>query len=833
MVRGLYHEINAFIEGRTDDKLITTSGSDVYKDVEILLNDVECDFSPWKGDRVRLYIIREDPPRVYKIQPWEDLRIETGQITMLTKSFGVVNEEIVFYPEQSDLGIDWEAKVGDEVKFVAIEGEYDIGKTKYEWRCENIKKFVENEENEKDVKLWFGDETDGTEHGSAVNNIDTDTEILQDEPNIMCIASKKKLDELVPRALSYKNYKKRFHALIFLEEIEMKASFKKYKSREVWIEPERKKRFSIMCSKIKELRPSISIGDKIEVRNSKKSMRYYRGIVERVREDRFILKFKQDFEEDYILGDTYGAQFFYSRTIYQRKHAAIDYAKRKLSESFLFPTELTLANNLQLNAELKDDKLMIADNEVPWFKDNLNTEQKFAVASALRAECRPYPFIVYGPPGTGKTSTLIEIILQVYTHLTDCKILVATQSNNAANLVASRLIAQHPETATNMLRLVSNAVLDRKILPKDLYKVSASVMNANIEEDNTHDDYDDIPADIRRNCNLEYLKKFKIIVGTCVGLGVMFGSEYSNGYFSHVLIDEAAQCNECEALIPISFVNLEHGQVIMAGDPLQLPPITLSNHAKHYDLVRSMLERYINTYKTMDGVVPGEDNNGYDHRLVTKLRRNYRALPSIMKFYNKQFYDSLLIATLCGDSSPEAMKLRDLTRILPKRTDSEDKNPFGYCFINVEGRNERMENKKSWENKEEVAIIKAFIPKLLDRRIDQEDIGVITPYHAQVMALRKELKHMKRITVGTVEEFQGEEKKVIIISAVKTSGKEKALQFIYCPKRLNTALSRARMLVVIFGKVNLLEADPNWADLISYCKEHESYIDGKDIIQIL
>ncbi|XP_031619254.1 probable RNA helicase armi [Contarinia nasturtii] len=794
MARRLYHEINAFIEGRTDDKLITTSNSDVYKDHEISLNDVECDFSPWKGDRVRLCIIRENPPRVYKIQPWEDLRIETGQITMLTKSFGVINEEIVFYPEQNDLGIDWEAKLGDEVKFVAIEGEYDIGKTKYEWRCENIKFFVENEENEKDVKLWFGDETVGTEHSSVVNNIDTDTEILQDEPN-----------------MQFEGYRN-------------KEPNEEYYDLPCGL-------FDVLMSK-NELRPPISIGDKIEVRNSKNSRRFYRGIVERIREDRFILKFKQDFEADYILGDTYEAQFFYSRTVYMRKHAAIDYAKRKLSESFLFPTELTV-KDLQLNAELKDDKLMIADNEVKWFKENLNTEQKFAVASALRAECRPYPFIVYGPPGTGKTSTLIEIILQVYTHVTDCKILVATQSNSAANLVASLLIAQHPETSTNMLRLVSHTVLDRKKLPKDLYKVSASVMNANIEEENKLDDYDDIPADIKRNCNLEYLKKFKIIVGTCVGLGVMFGSEFSNGYFSHVLIDEAAQCNECEALIPLSFLNLEHGQVIMAGDPLQLPPITLSDHAKHYDLVRSMLERYINTYKTMNGVIPGEDNNGYDHRLVTKLRRNYRALPSIMHFYSKQFYDSQLISTLCGDTSVEAIKLRDLMRILPKRTDSEDKNPFGYCFVNVEGRNERMENKKSWENKEEVAIIKAFIPKLLDRRIAQEDIGVITPYHAQVMALRKELKHMQKVAVGTVEEFQGEEKKLIIISAVKTSGKAKALQFIYCPKRLNTAISRARMLVVIFGKVNLLEADPNWADLIAYCKEHESYIDGKDIIQIL
>lgn len=190
-------------------------------------------------------------------------------------------------------------------------------------------------------------------------------------------------------------------------------------------------------------------------------------------------------------------------------------------------------------------------------------------------------------------------------------------------------------------------------------------------------------------------------------------------------------------------------------------------------------------------------------------------MPNILHYYDKQFYDSQLISTICGENSPEAIQLRELNRILPKRTDPNNKNPFGICFVNVEGRNERMQNKKSWENKDEIGMvnifktikinilsikifnlnylqIKNYIPKLIEKRIAQEDIGVITPYHAQVIALKKELKHMKKITIGTVEEFQGEEKKLIIISAVKTSGKDKALQFIFCPKRLNTAISRAR-----------------------------------------
>lgn len=98
-------------------------------------------------------------------------------------------------------------------------------------------------------------------------------------------------------------------------------------------------------------------------------------------------------------GEDYGAQFIYSRTMYQRKHAAIDYAKKKLPESFLFPKKLRVAKTLQLNIELKDDKLMLDDKEIPWFKDGeLNEEQKRAVARSLKGECRPLPFIIFGPP---------------------------------------------------------------------------------------------------------------------------------------------------------------------------------------------------------------------------------------------------------------------------------------------------------------------------------------------------------------------------------------------------------------------------------------------------
>lgn len=139
-------------------------------------------------------------------------------------------------------------------------------------------------------------------------------------------------------------------------------------------------------------------GDKIEVRKQNMLNRYYRGTVERVHDDRFILKFRKDFIQDFRNGEEYQGEFHYSRTIFARKHAAIDYAKMKMPEAFLFPSELCVAETLQLNVELNDDKLMLDDKEIPWFKSSLNKEQKQAVAVALKGECRPYPYVIFGPP---------------------------------------------------------------------------------------------------------------------------------------------------------------------------------------------------------------------------------------------------------------------------------------------------------------------------------------------------------------------------------------------------------------------------------------------------
>lgn len=154
------------------------------------------------------------------------------------------------------------------------------------------------------------------------------------------------------------------------------------------------------------------------------------------------------------------------------------------------------------------------------------------------------------------------------------------------------------------------------------------------------------------------------------------------------------------------------------------------DHAKHYNLDKSMLERYLDAYKQMDGVIPVSINtiyytpqinsvvsilnsihvqsaeNGYDQRLVAKLRRSYRALPSILNFYNKQFYESELIAEIDPEKSIEAFELNELNEILPRSENAITNNPFGVYFVNVDdGRNERKTNTSSWSNSKEVETV--------------------------------------------------------------------------------------------------------------------------------
>lgn len=141
---------------------------------------------------------------------------------------------------------------------------------------------------------------------------------------------------------------------------------------------------------------------------------------------------------------------------------------------------------------------------------------------------------------------------------------------------------------------------------------------------------------------MSVIGRHRITVGTCIALGVLNNMGFPRGHFSHVLIDEAGQATEPEIMIPLNFIHSDYGQVILAGDPLQLGPVVQSRLAKNFGLDESFLTRLLRHFPYQKD--PNGFESQYDPRLVTKLVINYRSLPEILELSSSLFYDSELIA---------------------------------------------------------------------------------------------------------------------------------------------------------------------------------------------
>lgn len=191
-----------------------------------------------------------------------------------------------------------------------------------------------------------------------------------------------------------------------------------------------------------------------------------------------------------------------------------------------------------------------------------------------------------------------------------------------------------------------------------------------------------------------------------------------------------------------------------------------------------------------------DDYDNYHSKLVTKLVYNYRSLPCILDYVNEQFYNLELMPMVSSTFSRES---RTLNFVMDKGIVPRNNNRYGIYFFNVHGTNMKL-GTTSWSNEAEIDRITDMVQKLTCAGVNDEDIGVISPYYLQVRMIRHTLCDNLglNIPVGKVEEFQGQEKLIILLSTVRTC-KENArldvnrqLGFLNCPKRLNVAASRAR-----------------------------------------
>jgi RNA helicase armi len=201
--------------------------------------------------------------------------------------------------------------------------------------------------------------------------------------------------------------------------------------------------------------------------------------------------------------------------------------------------------------------------------------------------------------------------------------------------------------------------------------------------------------------------------------------KFPRDHFTHVIIDEAGQCVEAESLIPLTLLSKDSGQVILAGDPKQLGATSNSQYTKRLRMDCSLLERLLATNDCYAQTY-GPNLNEFDSRFVTKLKINYRSLPSILSLYNNLFYSNELQGVINDSDSSEANLLGALQEVLWKG-DAEKNEKCWVYFINVEkGVNQKVAESSSWHNEKEAAAISSFLWKLNNLGLPSKDIGVVS-----------------------------------------------------------------------------------------------------------
>ncbi|OAD54050.1 putative RNA helicase armi [Eufriesea mexicana] len=617
-------------------------------------------------------------------------------------------------------------------------------------------------------------------------------------------------------SLCFESYKDRFHALLYLEEIAQKINMQQYNINST-VMRHCGEYLVMQVPGLAEKRPSLLIGDRAIVcfkwDNSEGKLKY-EGFIHKVTNSEIFLKFNYKFHQEYNYEDCQ-VTFKCSQSVMQYCHNAINMAVHRLGQNFLFPTHV-VEKEPQVNAIIAQ----VQKRKLLWFNKNLNFYQKEAVKNILKGHARPLPYVIFGPPGTGKTITLCETILQILSTIPESRLLIATPSNSSANLISERLLDSGVLKPGDMVRLIAYHCLGSDSIPSKLlpYCTTAELADKSTIQKIKHNE-----VESKLNCTMSILGRHRITIGTCIAVGILNNMGLPRGHFSHVLVDEAGQATEPEIMIPLNFIHSDYGQVVLAGDPLQLGPVVQSGIAKNFGLNESFLSRLLRQFPYQ------RDPNGfetcYDPRLVTKLVLNYRSLPEILELSSSLFYDSELKAQV---HSKEAKLLQTLATELPKRKGA----PPAIIFHGVNGENCKDDDNPSWYNLEEATQVYLYLINLYKCGISPNDIGIITPYQKQVFQIRELLMELnvELPKVSSVEGFQGQERNIIIISVVRSSNNfvnediKHSLGFVACPRRLNVAITRARALVIILGNPRLLVQDPYWRSVLIYCINQESYI---------
>lgn len=441
----------------------------------------------------------------------------------------------------------------------------------------------------------------------------------------------------------------------------------------------------------------------------------------------------------------------------------------------------------------------------PW----LNATQEEAVNKVLHAKDVA---IVHGPPGTGKTTTLVEAVYETLHR--ENQVLVCAQSNMAVDWISEKLV----DRGVSVLRIGNPSRVNDKMLSftyerrfeshpdypqlwsirkaiRELYARSRKGAEREAVRQKINS-LKDRATELEIRINESLFSEARVIACTLVGSAnrLLTGQK-----FGTLFIDEAAQALEAACWIPIRKAD----RVILAGDHCQLPPTVKAPEALRAGLGHTLMQTIVKSKPDT----------------VSLLKLQYRMNDEIMRFSSEWFYGGML------QSAPE-VKYRS---ILDFDTPIEWINTEGLdCNEEFIGENYGRINKSEAELS--IEQLKGYITKIgrerfLDERID---VGMISPYKAQVQYLRRLVRndaffkpYRQAITINTVDGFQGQERDVILISLVRAN-EEGQIGFLNDLRRMNVAITRARMKLIILGDASTLTRHAFYKKLYTYIENlHE------------
>lgn len=519
--------------------------------------------------------------------------------------------------------------------------------------------------------------------------------------------------------------------------------------------------------------------------------------------------------------DPIGVQLSFDETSYKLMFEALDRVMKAKNNRLAYLRDLFYSHQ-------KAGRFSFEPMKFPW----LNPTQERAVNEVLWAKDVA---IVHGPPGTGKTTTLVEAINE--TLMRESQVLVCAQSNMAVDWISEKLV----DRGINVLRIGNPTRVNDKMLGftyerrfeshpdyPQLWAIRKAIRelrkNRKKGSENYHQKMDRLKsraAEIEIRINAELFGEARVIACTLVGSahhlleGMKFGT---------LFIDEAAQALEAACWIPMKRAS----RVILAGDHCQLPPTVKSIAALRAGLGKTLMERIAENKP----------------EVVTLLKIQYRMNDEIMRFSSDWFYGGKV------ESAPQ-IKYRSVldydhpitwidtsneeNQITIEGEDAPEDSASTSSSVSAANQNSDLNFKEQFVgesfgriNKAEAELtlltLAEYFTKISKRRVLEEriDVGIISPYRAQVQYLKKLIKkyeffkpYRRLISVNTVDGFQGQERDVILISLVR-SNDEGQIGFLKDLRRMNVAMTRARMKLIILGNKDTMTKHPFYKKLWEY-----------------